>query len=462
MSDSEYLILFSPTNLKSLKKNFFSEFEGFYNGSNYIFPIRKEKKLQELLVEFPQLKLVRQPLPRFHTFESICHAHNLSYLTSLLFKVEIQILKIQKEKELENGNFKKQINEKLEKLIAKQEKIKEKIESLKNLEKNLSYCHSPSIPDVQFIGQMKVNFLSDQPSEMPRLINFIDEQGSVYPLIRRGITAMLAGAGGSGKTHLLAQLAISIAFGEPWLGFYPVEEKGNVFLGIGENDDEDIHRLMSKIFKKTSKETTSQHSFSEACNRLAITSFSGKNAAFLVKEQATPFYEKLLYHLKQKEPATGWSCLIFDPISRFLGPDVEANNASATNFISLLEKMIAELKGKPTILFGHHMNKNSFGHFHTDQGSARGSSALTDGVRWQANLEKQKGEDKLNKVVFRVVKTNFTPIIPPQILERDPSGVLQVEKWGFKKEYKEVTEDIRKESYPPEELLQKYGVFGIR
>ena len=46
---------------------------------------------------------------------------------------------------------------------------------------------------------------------------------------------MLVGAGGAGKTHALAQLAISIATGTNWLGKFPIEQPGFVFMGLGEN-----------------------------------------------------------------------------------------------------------------------------------------------------------------------------------------------------------------------------------
>lgn len=466
MKESEYLIVFSSGNLKQLKKKFLFELEGFYNGANYIFPLRKENKLKKMLTNFPNTKVLRKPLPPYHTFESLCETHNASYFTGLLFRVEMEILKLK-----QNSHSSKNSDQRLRNLIEEQEKLKKQIALAKKIEESVCLPTPSSHLDIQFIGQMDVNFFSNQPNEMPKLINFIDKQGMMHPFIRKGIAGMIAGLGGSGKTHLLTQLAISIAFGNPWLGIYPIENVGNVFLGLGENTEEDIHRLMNKIFNKifTQSQTPQlpKQRFHEGCHRLAVKSFSGKNSAFLVKEQPTEFYENFLSQLKQKEPSDGWSCIILDPISRFLGHDVEISNASATTFISLLERMIGELKGKPTILFGHHMNKTAFGNVNTDQGSARGSSALTDGVRWQANLEKQKGEEKQNHVILRVVKTNFTILPPAQLLEKDVEGVLQAEKKDLKNDKSTIKNIIKTTKYfgennTPEELLQKYGVFGIR
>ena len=156
--------------------------------------------------------------------------------------------------------------------------------------------------------------------------------------------------------------------------------------------------------------------------------FSGINAAFIHQGQPTPFFKALLASLKASEPPEGWSCIILDPISRFIGMDAETDNAAATQFIALLEKMSIDLKGNPTIIFGHHMNKGGVSGLSTDQAAARGSSAITDGVRWQVNLEKNKPDD-LNpdaskEVIFRHVKSNFTAILPMHILKKDEMGCL--------------------------------------
>ena len=160
-------------------------------------------------------------------------------------------------------------------------------------------------------------------------------------------------------------------------------------------------------------------------------SVTGSDATFIHQGSPTAFFETLLSQLKAKQPDQGWSCIILDPISRFLGADAETDNASATRFISLLERITMELKGNPTVLFGHHMNKSGIGSKNTDQAAARGSSALTDGVRWQANLERVKKEEDvdspsdLNQVVLRTVKSNFTVILPEQRLQKDETGCLR-------------------------------------
>ena len=120
--------------------------------------------------------------------------------------------------------------------------------------------------------------------------------------------------------------------------------------------------------------------------------------------------------------------IILDPISRFLGPDSENDNIAATFFISLLEKITLELRGKPTLLFGHHMSKQGLNNPETNQTAARGASAITDGARWQTNLEfviTKNGKREQNKLNLKVVKSNFTAIPErPHRLKRDKNGFL--------------------------------------
>ena len=77
------------------------------------------------------------------------------------------------------------------------------------------------------------------------------------------------------------------------------------------------------------------------------------------------------------------------------------------------------------------MSKNAQAARNTDQAAARGSSAITDGVRWQANLEKvhktlnpEEEEYELDQIILRGVKSNFTAILPSLRLKKDEDGIL--------------------------------------
>ncbi len=278
--------------------------------------------------------------------------------------------------------------------------------------------------NIQFINEQPINYLSQDAPEMPLLLRKIEGQ-STKNFLRKGIVAALVGAGGIGKTHCLTQLALSITTGTPFLKIYSVVEAGHVFMGLGENDPDDIHRLLRKHTKNKS-----DYEIDLASKRLSVMSFMGQQSAFAAKEGVpTKTYSNFLKALIDKEPEEGWTLIILDPISRFFGPDTETDNSAATQFIALLENIILKLKSKPTIIFGHHMNKQNLGNTITDQNASRGASGITDGARWQANLEKVESDNDnerfdRNKIGFRVVKSNFGAIPEPHILEKDEEGRL--------------------------------------
>ncbi|KAG6559267.1 AAA domain (plasmid) [Candidatus Rhabdochlamydia oedothoracis] len=440
MTRQSYLILLPHgRNLRPLQDKFY-EIGGFYNGIGYVFPFQKEQTLKQIIKHLPDIKIRKIDLEDDHTFDSIRQAHNASYFRDKLFTLDHKILSIihtyqldeLSEISVESLQLPPEQKTQFLELIQEKEKLKRALEWAEGMEKTLSSQKLISF-QMKFISEQSVNFLLKEAPKMPRLINYM-EGSYVKAFIRKGIVGMLVGSGGVGKTHALAQLAISITTGIPWLGKYPVEKTGYVFMGMGENSEEDIHRLLRKTVKKLFREQTSffdKNPLLEASTRLAVASFNGLDSSFIYKGKPTQAYELLLQELKEKEPKEGWSCIILDPISRFLGADAETDNASATRFIALLERLTLELEGHPTVLFGHHMSKNAQAARNTDQGAARGSSAITDGVRWQANLEKirktlnsEEEEYELDQIILRYVKSNFTAILPSLRLKKDEDGIL--------------------------------------
>jgi hypothetical protein len=147
-------------------------------------------------------------------------------------------------------------------------------------------------------------------------------------------------------------------------------------------------------------------------------------------------WEKML---QENAPDDGWRLVILDPASRFIGPDVEKDNAAATRFVELLESWknepaLADDDGVgPTILLSHHVNKRSADdpiEMLYKQGAARGSSALTDGVRWQLNMNFGHAEDpdvpgELTEfVVMRAAKSNHGRKGDVTWMTRGDGGVL--------------------------------------
>ncbi|MDZ7703886.1 MAG: hypothetical protein U5L04_05310, partial [Trueperaceae bacterium] len=140
-----------------------------------------------------------------------------------------------------------------------------------------------------------------------------------------------------------------------------------------------------------------------------------------------------------------WRAIILDPASRFVGPSAETDNAVATRFVEILEQWaLNKYAGAdigPTVLFAHHVKKSSATEpkeLLFNQGAARGSSGLTDGVRWQANMAgetfKEHGE-YTDVVGLNVVKVNDAPAGEPVFLKRQKHGVLVHDPNGAAKFY---------------------------
>ena len=278
-----------------------------------------------------------------------------------------------------------------------------------------------------FINERPEKFLLTDAPPMPSLITMTN-RGIRSIFIPRGIVGSVVGAGGIGKTHWLTQLALSIATGKLFLGEYSPTEIGHVALILGENSSDDMHRLLRKTTKGFFDEIYSheiEQQITNAGYRIAPMSVMGMNASFLDNNGVpSPFYNQFMSELIKNEPDDGWSLIILDPISRFLGADAETDNAKATLFISLLENMNQKLKGNPTILFGHHMNKSARGQENTDASASRGASGLTDGVRWQLNLDPVK--DEREYVTMNVTKSNHTAYPPARILKKDELGHMKI------------------------------------
>lgn len=241
-----------------------------------------------------------------------------------------------------------------------------------------------------------------------------------------GKVAMLVAPGGTGKSQALVQLAVSVASGKPWLGTYNVATPGHVLLALGEEDADEMHRRIRNAIDAMGWDAA------PAVERnLHALSLCGETA-MLVDDQGkdTDFGDNLRKGLAAWGGVDSWRLIILDPASRFLGPDAETDNAQATRFIEAVERL-TKLPGNPTVLFAHHTNKSALAG-DTDQGAARGSSGLTDGARWQANLDrshedpttedkaaKRRGKLIPDEVTLRVVKANHCPIAPELRLKRD-------------------------------------------
>lgn len=242
----------------------------------------------------------------------------------------------------------------------------------------------------------------------------------VLPLSKVG---MLVSAGGVGKTMALVELALAVATGRKWFEHFGVQNPGPVLLALGEEDGEEIWR---RVFTAARAMRLTDEQMEKARDNIVALPLAGTSVALVIsKDGATTDTPIMASFRKRLMAAKAWRLIILDPLSRFAGFDTEKDNAAATRFIEAIESL-AKSPGGPTVLVAHHTNKTS----RTDGSSAsashaRGASALSDGVRWVANLERLSDD----AVSFEVTKTNYAPSGPsvPLFRDGDNSGYMRVQ-----------------------------------
>lgn len=244
----------------------------------------------------------------------------------------------------------------------------------------------------------------------------------LFPL---GKVGLLAAAGGVGKTMALCELALAVATGAKWLGFLEVATTGNVLLALGEEDAAEFHRRLWHAAQVMGLDDDQRR---EAAARIVALPLAGNPNMALTRELGkeppeAPAAEELRCRLGEAE----WSLIVLDPASRFAGPDVEKDNVAATRFVQVLETLAAA-PGNPAVLVAHHTSQAARKERATDATVARGVTAFSDAVRWQATLTNRKGYDDAPDLVdFNVAKNNYARPWDGFTLKRDneAGGVLR-------------------------------------
>jgi hypothetical protein len=247
----------------------------------------------------------------------------------------------------------------------------------------------------------------------------------VLPGLQAGEVGMLPAPGGTGKTFLMLQLAMSIATGTAFAGAWDAPKKGRVVFVTAEDT---LHILQHRLFYMRPDISWQP----DLIQNMEVISLAGQIPRLLeVGRNRNPvrgeWFDDIL------ELAKDARLLIVDPLSRFHSCD--ENDASHMTTLVQTFEAIASMTGC-AILFTHHSNKNAQQHgAGGSQASARGSSALTDGVRWQMNMWKMSSEDaKANNVMeehrwkyvaLTMAKANNIPMDTVTWLERGEGGVLK-------------------------------------
>lgn len=240
----------------------------------------------------------------------------------------------------------------------------------------------------------------------------------------------LVAPGGIGKSSLMTQICVEMALGLPLLGgVHPAKSPAKAVLLLAEEDARlcysRLHSLRSLIETERDKIDLDRLAMLEA--NLAIFPLAGNDVSVLTSRSGSRVADQIM------RLAEGSRLLVVDPLRRFYSGD-ENDSGTLTTVVQTFERICRE--ARTTVVMTQHTTKSAVLDGRADQQqAARGSSALTDGVRWQANLvpaplDSATGPERLPVTRSRnfhlcIPKANYAPPAAPVELRRVECGLFQ-------------------------------------
>lgn len=261
------------------------------------------------------------------------------------------------------------------------------------------------------------------------------------PLIHRGIVAMLAGAGGGGKTHLAARLAVAVAAGGEWIREPEAagvtqrkftrgwtvrqEDSGAVLWVAAEEDAAEVQRRLWQACRTDA--AGAEHKEKErrrdcVAERVRVVALADSDAEgetlvrVVQRRDATESWadvrvQQLFHRIERqlKEPLAGapWRLVVLDPLTELLAGEENDNvsmRAAMRRGVHALRKLGV------TVLLVHHTKKQSGESKGQDR--VRGASALVNSARWLCVLDKPASAGA-GFAQLEVAKHTHTGPVPP-------------------------------------------------
>lgn len=260
-------------------------------------------------------------------------------------------------------------------------------------------------------------------STVPKARRYILRHPNGDGLLARGKAGVLSSEGGAGKTNAMLQMAVAIVTGRPWFDHYLVDPDargGRVAALLAEEDQEEVARRLFRIGEAMHLSDGEKQLVEE---RVVVLPMAGERCALLAMNQdghisETPLLQALRRRLRNDAGPDGWAAVLFDPLARLAGGDVNRSTEAATAIVQATESLV-RVAGNPAVLTAHHSSKAARTAGKVD---SRGLSDLTDGWRWHGTL---RVDDK-GQVWFKQAKSNYSkPMTEELQLLREDGGVLR-------------------------------------
>ena len=253
----------------------------------------------------------------------------------------------------------------------------------------------------------------------------------VFPGLTAGGLGMLAAPGGTGKSYMLLALAASIAMGKPLLEGWPQNEPAKVLIFFAEDPGDIIHNRLRYLLQSKWVDHSNK---ALLMNNLIVRSMVGEKCVLTQQSQSDKEWYRTEFAQAVEKEATAFNArlVLLDPLRQFHVME-ENDSGEMTDLLKTMHGMAH--RSKAAFVFAHHTNKNSATQGGGDaQQAARGSSAITDNIRWQGNMVvMQEDEAKLygvapddrkNYVRLSLAKANYTNTRPDIWFERAVGGIL--------------------------------------
>lgn len=262
----------------------------------------------------------------------------------------------------------------------------------------------------------------------------------VLPGLHAGTVGMLAGPGGAGKTMLELQIAVGLAAGMSLLdgalsSWAPGEwepRPGKVVLIAAEESAHELWRRLHAVVHHlhASGDCPAPEEFLRLLrDNLHIHTPAGIASTVLMDADGrrTEQVDNLLH------AAEGARLVILDPVRQLHAAD--ENDSAMMNALVGIFSSVAQRSGA-AVLVAHHTNRASSNLGIGDSaGAARGSTALTDAVRWQVNLSRMTREGakalgidpegRGQYLLLDTAKVNYVASQASLLLVRGCGGVLR-------------------------------------
>ena len=201
-----------------------------------------------------------------------------------------------------------------------------------------------------------------------------------------GVVGSVVATGGTGKSYLMLQLAASIAAGIPFLDTWETGNPGEVLALMAEDDDVELHHRIHRLALHLDNTYPARNVQANIAQNVVVKSLLGENNLLTVLKANREVVQtdRVARIIATGQQMNNLKLIIVDPASRFRG-GVENSAEDVTRFIEALERIRTAFP-TVTLLVVHHTNKWSGQTDDITQAAARGSSAFSDGVRWQLNL----------------------------------------------------------------------------